>query len=179
MVTGGGKLQRPLLCASLNTFQRKNPTLATFQRLSKKGFLLLMRYHDEIQAVSLLKSTYLAPSSDMQLKPCIVYCLQSLRDSGIRGIERIGSTAIVAIVDKSSLVVANLGDSRCILTKKKGKVVDLSKDQKPEKEKKRIVRAGGSVKRAHGKSVGKFNGTLMNAFHNLENAMGKGQPHQN
>ena len=44
--------------------------------------------------------------------------------------------------------VANVGDSRALMSKEKGsKIVPLSKDHKPEieEEKKRIIEAGGQV----------------------------------
>uniref|UniRef100_A0A183BZN0 protein-serine/threonine phosphatase n=1 Tax=Globodera pallida TaxID=36090 RepID=A0A183BZN0_GLOPA len=54
-----------------------------------------------------------------------------------------GSTACVALLFKGQFVVANIGDSRCVLCRA-GKAVDLSADHKPEdlKEKERIEAAG-------------------------------------
>ena len=57
-----------------------------------------------------------------------------------------GSTACVAVVRNSQLVVASVGDSRAVLAVN-GKAVELTVDHKPElpEEKRRIRRAGGSV----------------------------------
>ncbi|PWA82458.1 protein phosphatase 2C family protein [Artemisia annua] len=73
-----------------------------------------------------------------------------------------GSTACVAIIRNNQLVVANSGDSRCVLSRK-GQAHNLSKDHKPdlESEKERIVKAGGFI---HG---GRVNGSL-----NLTRAIG-------
>lgn len=57
-----------------------------------------------------------------------------------------GCTAVLAILKGRQLVVANAGDSRCVLCRE-GKAVDLSFDHKPEDypEQKRIESAGGKV----------------------------------
>lgn len=57
-----------------------------------------------------------------------------------------GCTAISALLTDHSVIVGNLGDARCILSRG-GKAIDLSKDHKPgrEDEKARILRAGGFV----------------------------------
>ena len=59
-----------------------------------------------------------------------------------------GTTAVVAVVDTyvNKLFVANVGDSRAILTRK-GKVLLVTKDHKPETELERIKNAGGHVYR--------------------------------
>ncbi|GAB1601087.1 probable protein phosphatase 2C 58 isoform X1 [Argonauta hians] len=74
-----------------------------------------------------------------------------------------GCTAVVALVQGNQLVVANAGDSRCVLCSK-GKAIDLSIDHKPEDdvEKSRIEAAGGKVT-----SDGRVNGGL-----NLSRAIG-------
>ncbi|KAH9715885.1 putative protein phosphatase 2C 60 [Citrus sinensis] len=66
-----------------------------------------------------------------------------------------GSTACVAIIRDKQLVVANAGDSRCVLSRK-GQALNLSKDHKPdlEVEKDRILKAGGFIQ------VGRVNGSL-------------------
>lgn len=76
---------------------------------------------------------------------CVKACLevdsklQAIRVSG-------GSTAIVAIVTQEQIVVANVGDSRCILAQE-GQVVALSQDHKPgdAAERERIEKAGCEV----------------------------------
>jgi protein phosphatase 1G len=57
-----------------------------------------------------------------------------------------GCTAIVSLLVKNKLYVANAGDSRCVISMN-GKANDLSKDHKPtdEAELKRILAAGGRV----------------------------------
>ena len=57
-----------------------------------------------------------------------------------------GCTAVVALIKDDMIYVANLGDSRCILSRK-GKAYPLSEDHKPdnESEKQRIENAGGEV----------------------------------
>ncbi|GKC07958.1 probable protein phosphatase 2C 60 [Tanacetum coccineum] len=73
-----------------------------------------------------------------------------------------GSTACVAIIHNNQLVVANAGDSRCVLSRK-GEAYNLSKDHKPdlEVEKERIYKAGGYIQ------FGRVNGSL-----NLSRAIG-------
>uniref|UniRef100_A0A146KPM3 protein-serine/threonine phosphatase n=1 Tax=Lygus hesperus TaxID=30085 RepID=A0A146KPM3_LYGHE len=74
-----------------------------------------------------------------------------------------GCTAVVALVTKDKLFVANAGDSRAVLSRN-GTAVDLSVDHKPEDaiELKRIQNAGGKVT-----NDGRVNGGL-----NLSRALG-------
>lgn len=80
-----------------------------------------------------------------------------------------GSTACVAIIRNNQLLVANAGDSRCVMSRK-GKALELSKDHKPDlaDEKKRILDAGGYVQ------YGRVNGSL-----NLARAIGDMELKQN
>eukprot|EP01103_Thecamoeba_quadrilineata_P008562 TRINITY_DN1829_c0_g1_i1.p1 TRINITY_DN1829_c0_g1~~TRINITY_DN1829_c0_g1_i1.p1 ORF type:complete len:513 (-),score=93.01 TRINITY_DN1829_c0_g1_i1:4-1542(-) len=57
-----------------------------------------------------------------------------------------GTTALVLLVTKNQLIVANAGDSRAVLSRG-GKAVDLSKDHRPDREdeRKRVEQAGGWV----------------------------------
>lgn len=73
-----------------------------------------------------------------------------------------GCTAIVALMVKDKIYVANAGDSRCVVATK-GDVVPLSEDHKPDnkEEKDRIEKAGGEV------YEGRINGRL-----NLSRAIG-------
>ncbi|KAJ3679187.1 hypothetical protein LUZ60_017198 [Juncus effusus] len=73
-----------------------------------------------------------------------------------------GSTACVALIRNKQLVVANAGDSRCIISRK-GQAYNLSRDHKPElqAERERIVKAGGYIQ------AGRVNGSL-----NLTRAIG-------
>ncbi|KAK9101756.1 hypothetical protein Sjap_019010 [Stephania japonica] len=80
-----------------------------------------------------------------------------------------GSTACVAIIRNNQLVVANAGDSRCVISRK-GQAYNLSRDHKPdlEVEKERILRAGGFI------HAGRVNGSL-----NLARAIGDMEFKQN
>ncbi|KNA10479.1 hypothetical protein SOVF_144130 [Spinacia oleracea] len=73
-----------------------------------------------------------------------------------------GCTACAVLVRDDKLLIANAGDSRCVMSKG-GQAYDLSKDHKPEieAEKERILKAGGFI---HG---GRINGSL-----NLTRAIG-------
>ncbi|XP_055682635.1 protein phosphatase 1L [Lutzomyia longipalpis] len=58
-----------------------------------------------------------------------------------------GTTALIAVLDGTKLVVANVGDSRGVMCDAKGNAIPLSFDHKPQqvREKKRIEEAGGFV----------------------------------
>ena len=73
-----------------------------------------------------------------------------------------GCTANVVLITPKTIYCANAGDSRAI-AQQSGKVVELSKDHKPEDsiEIDRITKAGGTV------SYGRVNGGL-----NLSRALG-------
>lgn len=79
-----------------------------------------------------------------------------------------GTTAVVALIRGKQLIVANAGDSRCVVSEK-GKAVDMSYDHKPEDELEltRIKNAGGKVT-----MDGRVNGGL-----NLSRAIGNSAPH--
>ncbi|XP_042302894.1 protein phosphatase 1G [Sceloporus undulatus] len=74
-----------------------------------------------------------------------------------------GTTAVVALIRGKQLIVANAGDSRCVVSES-GKAVDMSYDHKPEDEVElaRIKNAGGKVT-----MDGRVNGGL-----NLSRAIG-------
>ncbi|CAN6175306.1 unnamed protein product [Urochloa humidicola] len=80
-----------------------------------------------------------------------------------------GSTACVAVIRNDQLIVANAGDSRCVISRK-GQAYNLSTDHKPdlEGEKERILSAGGFV------VAGRVNGSL-----NLSRAIGDMELKQN
>ncbi|GMH11761.1 hypothetical protein Nepgr_013602 [Nepenthes gracilis] len=80
-----------------------------------------------------------------------------------------GSTACIAVIRDNQLVVANAGDSRCVLSRK-GQAHNLSKDHKPdlEAERERILKAGGFI------HAGRVNGSL-----NLARAIGDMEFKQN
>lgn len=58
-----------------------------------------------------------------------------------------GCTSCVVLVTKDTIYCANAGDSRACLATKKGKVIELSYDHKPDNdgEMKRVKAAGGFV----------------------------------
>lgn len=62
--------------------------------------------------------------------------------------DSVGCTANVALIVGNRLIVANAGDSRSAMSRN-GKVIQLSKDHKPEDpdEEKRIIRAGAKVEK--------------------------------
>ncbi|KAL3650930.1 hypothetical protein CASFOL_007333 [Castilleja foliolosa] len=80
-----------------------------------------------------------------------------------------GCTACVAIVRENQLVVANAGDSRCVISRN-GQAYNLSRDHKPELEveRDRILKAGGFI------HAGRVNGSL-----NLARAIGDMEFKQN
>ncbi|KAF8785732.1 uncharacterized protein LOC129958849 [Argiope bruennichi] len=67
-----------------------------------------------------------------------------------------GSTATVAIIENNTIYVANVGDSRCVLSRDRI-AIDLSKDHRPDdlEERIRITNAGGTVSQD-----GRINGSL-------------------
>ncbi|MCD7446371.1 hypothetical protein HAX54_005979 [Datura stramonium] len=80
-----------------------------------------------------------------------------------------GCTSCVAIIRENQLIVANAGDSRCVISRK-GQAYNLSRDHKPdlEVERERILRAGGFI------HAGRVNGSL-----NLARAIGDMEFKQN
>ncbi|WOL08630.1 putative protein phosphatase 2C 60 [Canna indica] len=80
-----------------------------------------------------------------------------------------GSTACVAVIRNNQLIVANAGDSRCVLSRR-GQAISLSRDHKPDlaEEKERILKAGGII------YAGRVNGSL-----NLARAIGDVEFKQN
>lgn len=75
-----------------------------------------------------------------------------------------GCTACLALIKDNELYVANVGDSRCVVSRD-GKAIEMSLDHKPEDdpEAARIIRAGGRVT-----ADGRVNGGL-----NLSRAIGR------
>ncbi|KAE9599389.1 putative protein-serine/threonine phosphatase [Lupinus albus] len=80
-----------------------------------------------------------------------------------------GSTACVALIRNNQLIVANAGDSRCVISRN-GQAYNMSRDHKPnlEIEKERIIKAGGFI------YAGRINGIL-----NLARAIGDMEFKQN
>ncbi|OIT39395.1 PREDICTED: probable protein phosphatase 2C 51 [Nicotiana attenuata] len=68
-------------------------------------------------------------------------------EGGYDDVERtVGSTAVVVVVGKEEVVVANCGDCRAVLCNR-GVAIPLSNDHKPDRpdEKKRVEAAGGKI----------------------------------
>ena len=64
------------------------------------------------------------------------------------GLEKSGSCAIILMIVNDICYIANVGDSRAILSSERGnKIIPLSLDHKPgsDFEKKRIMEAGGQI----------------------------------
>ncbi|XP_047328297.1 probable protein phosphatase 2C 60 [Impatiens glandulifera] len=80
-----------------------------------------------------------------------------------------GCTACVAVLRQNQLIVANAGDSRCVISRK-GQAHNMSRDHKLdiEDERERILKAGGFI------HAGRVNGTL-----NLTRAIGDMEFKQN
>lgn len=72
---------------------------------------------------------------------------RSLIETAKKTMDVAGTTALIAILEGSKLVVANVGDSRGVMCDSKGNVIPLSFDHKPQqmRERKRIKEAGGTV----------------------------------
>ena len=83
---------------------------------------------------------------------------------------RAGTTAVTVLITKDKYYIANIGDSRAVLSRG-GQAVKMSTDHKPDlnEERTRIERAGGFVQQ------GRVNGTLSlsRAFGDFEYKRGK------
>lgn len=86
-----------------------------------------------------------------------------------------GCTAVVALIKKNQLFVANAGDSRCVLARG-GRAIEMTIDHKPDlpREKERIQRAGGTVE--EGRVMGNLN--LSRSIGDLEYKRNNGLPPQ-
>jgi serine/threonine protein phosphatase PrpC len=74
--------------------------------------------------------------------------LTASEESDLKGLAfNAGCTSCVVLITKDTIYCANSGDSRACLATKKGKVIDLSHDHKPdnEGELKRVKAGGGFV----------------------------------
>jgi len=84
-------------------------------------------------------------------------------DSELGHPDRVGCTAVVSLVGRDSIIVANAGDSRAVLSRG-GRACALSQDHKPHlpKESTRIQKAGGFVtqQRAGHDIISRVNGKL-------------------
>ncbi|EKE40497.1 protein phosphatase, putative [Entamoeba nuttalli P19] len=68
----------------------------------------------------------------------------------------IGSTALTLVINENEVVIANVGDCRCLLLKNDNEILQLTTDQKPnvKSEVDRIVSCGGVIRN------GRVNGNL-------------------
>lgn len=105
---------------------------------------------------SALKETYLLMDTLLRRPEGAVEVFRLMRDlpdsapvnprDAVDVAANVGCTAVVAVVQGSTLYVANAGDSRCVLGRN-GQAVDMSVDHKPDlpEENARIRAAGGCV----------------------------------
>jgi serine/threonine protein phosphatase PrpC len=72
------------------------------------------------------------------------------RNLGRANLDHVGCTAVVSLIDKQKICVANAGDSRAVLSRN-GRAFALSRDHKPNlpAEMERIRNAGGHVSEHH------------------------------
>jgi serine/threonine protein phosphatase PrpC len=101
-----------------------------------------------IQTFKEIDESLIHPDVNEKLKEISNSPKKSWDKPGIKGVAySVGSTACVALITPESIFVANLGDSRCIISKN-GKAFEMSVDHKPSlsSEMKRIKAAGGFVK---------------------------------
>ncbi|XP_012266723.2 protein phosphatase 1L-like isoform X2 [Athalia rosae] len=70
-----------------------------------------------------------------------------LIDGAKKNMDIAGTTALIALLEDSKLIVANVGDSRGVMCDGKGNAIPLSFDHKPQqqRESKRIKEAGGFI----------------------------------
>ena len=70
------------------------------------------------------------------------------KNKSINEIDRTGSCALIAIITDTKIYIANLGDSRAIMSINQGsKAIQLTVDHKPNnlKEYERVIKAGGKI----------------------------------
>lgn len=91
-----------------------------------------------------LEQNNLETLTDEGIFKALKSCFQNL-DTDYKNSD--GTTATVAIIINGNIWVANVGDSRTILTTKDGKVIQASEDAKPniERYRKKIEKLGGTV----------------------------------
>ena len=82
---------------------------------------------------------------------------------GMLGASRVGCTCCICLVQRNAIIMANVGDSRVVLSQN-GLAVPLSVDHKPNLpiERERIMRAGGTVEQQEfqGYTIHRVNGNL-------------------
>lgn len=76
---------------------------------------------------------------------------------------KVGTTAVACLISRDAINVANVGDSRAVLSRN-GRAHDLSQDHKPDSrnEAERIMKAGGRVTEEHcgSRTIARVNGDL-------------------
>lgn len=95
------------------------------------------------------------------------FCAFALKQTNV---DRSGSCAIIVIIIDNVAYVGNIGDSRAIVSEKKGLIIrELSKDHKPEdpKEQERIIKNGGQVSKSLMPFNFSTNADMMNQMPNL------------
>lgn len=77
----------------------------------------------------------------------VIYADYNLVEKAKKQTNYAGSTALIALLEGTKLIVANVGDSRGVMCDSRGNAIPLSFDHKPQsaKEHKRIQEAGGFI----------------------------------
>lgn len=133
---GGNEVSEYLRCTFCETL-RENENF-----INQKYDLAL------VQTFKALDERLLSDEVNEQLKQLSNAPSDKWNNPNIKGVAySVGSTACVALITPHKIYVANLGDSRCIISKN-GKPYEMSVDHTPslKSEKKRIKAAGGFIK---------------------------------
>ncbi|EGR29805.1 protein phosphatase 2c, putative [Ichthyophthirius multifiliis] len=94
----------------------------------------------------IIKDDFFPENPIEAIKRGIYYAEQSFLKMAEETNDRSGSCAIILLIMDDMAYVANIGDSRAILSMKNGQIIsNLSQDHKPEFEKERIEAAGGNI----------------------------------
>lgn len=77
----------------------------------------------------------------------VLFADHKLIETAKRNANVAGTTALIALIEGTKLIVANIGDSRGVMYDHKGRTIPLSFDHKPQsaREHKRIQEAGGFI----------------------------------
>ncbi|XP_063232789.1 protein phosphatase 1L isoform X1 [Bacillus rossius redtenbacheri] len=164
------KTEQPASAARKQSF-RKTPSASATDECARKGAgvtdpLLLSRLDalsrpitrevrptrpEDLHAAEVPVHTYLESSGGINygrlLTDEVLAVDRLLVEDAKKSMDVAGTTALIALVEGSRLVVANVGDSRGVMCDGKGNAIPLSFDHKPQqmRERKRITEAGGFI----------------------------------